>query len=117
MAAKDSGSGSAAAKRLAEEKANRGRRAYPIQRRSDPAGRTGFGETSSSNLTWKGGPSGKKKNPDFMPARNTARAASYAAGGKRWNDTTAGIESMKGAIDYARQQRGMRNRPGRIGGY
>lgn len=109
-------SASAGAKRLAEQKAERRepRRMYPILRRTDPAGRSGFGESAMSNISFKGG----KTGPMRMPAKLTAQAASYKENkGARWNSSQSGIDSMNAAMKYAQSRRGSTQYPRRVGGY
>lgn len=95
------------ARNLARKKAQR-------SSRTDPAGRSGFGESAMSNISFKGG----KTGPMRMPAKLTAQAASYKENkGARWNSSQSGIDSMNAAMKYAQSRRGSTQYPRRVGGY
>jgi hypothetical protein len=96
--AKRNNSGSAADFRLAQESAAKNlARKKALRNRTDAAGRSGMGETGRSNMLFKGG-------SQFSSANKTANAAAVAstkAGGDRADASSAYIESMAGAADYA----------------
>ncbi len=85
------GSGLTPAQQLAMKKANKNR--------SDAAGRSGMGEDSQSNIAYKvNAPNGGRF---YKAALLTGRKASQDAGGRAWNSTDAGINSVTAAHGYA----------------
>ena len=90
--------GSAAAKRLAEEKANRGRGrrggAGYARLRKDPADRSGMGESASSNVTKKG------KN-DFTSADVTGIEAFKKTLNPQGSNSMEAADAMYGSIQNA----------------
>ena len=98
--------GSAAAKRLAEEKAERGTN----RKRKDPAGRSGMGETASSNLRYKG--------PNLPPSGIKTAAYSINQGKAPVSYKAAATsDSFGGALSYANRRRVANQTPKRVGGY
>lgn len=107
MAQGQGSGGSAAAKRLAEEKADRESRS---RRRKDPAGRSGMGETASSNLMYKG--------PNSEPSAIKTAIYSINQGKKPVSYKAAALsDSYGGALSYANQRRVANQKPKRVGGY
>ena len=78
-----------AAQKLAMKKASKNR--------TDAAGRSGMGESATSNMRFKGG---SQYSPANLEA-NAAAAAARKAGGTLADASSAYIKSMAGAADYA----------------
>ena len=65
--------------------------------RTDVAGRSGMGESSSSNVSYKA----SNRNGENKAALKTGQLASQNAGGSSWDSTGAGIDSVVTAHKYA----------------
>jgi hypothetical protein len=105
-----SSSSGPAAKRLAEAQAER--KSNARKSRTDVAGRMGMGETSSSNLNWKGPM--RPPSAILTATRTSPEFKGYPSVPFDW---AANSPSGRNAVDYAKRRSVSMNTPRRAGGY